>query len=236
MSNLPFGLGYGDVGKNHITEFPSIPLPINGPITNKERSLAVKYINFGKTVKDGPFYTGSMNLIIDQQENNKSGKRKSNIILDEDNTNDGIERYSDKYLKKRKIGISIDDHPYNLNLFPNELYNVMGINKRKLLAISKFNNADDVFTGTGLQDENIGLSMLAKLKELAEDVEDASAGDGSTKGTKTGEGDDDDLADDDFEEDEDEEDDDDYNAEKYFNNGDDDDYGDEEDPNEEAAF
>lgn len=33
----------------------------------------------------------------------------------------------------------------------------MGINKKKLLAISKFNNADDVFTGTGLQDENIGL-------------------------------------------------------------------------------
>nr|CAI6665738.1 ADM_HP1_G0043040.mRNA.1.CDS.1 [Saccharomyces cerevisiae] len=104
-------------------------------------------------------------MIIDQQENSKSGKRKPNIILDEDDTNDGIERYSDKYLKKRKIGISIDDHPYNLNLFPNELYNVMGINKKKLLAISKFNNADDVFTGTGLQDENIGLSMLAKLKE-----------------------------------------------------------------------
>lgn len=102
MSNLPFGLGYGDVGKNHITEFPSIPLPINGPITNKERSLAVKYINFGKTVKDGPFYTGSMSLIIDQQENSKSGKRKPNIILDEDDTNDGIERYSDKYLKKGK--------------------------------------------------------------------------------------------------------------------------------------
>ncbi|EIW07943.1 DNA-directed RNA polymerase III subunit C31 [Saccharomyces cerevisiae] len=236
MSNLPFGLGYGDVGKNHITEFPSIPLPINGPITNKERSLAVKYINFGKTVKDGPFYTGSMSLIIDQQENSKSGKRKPNIILDEDDTNDGIERYSDKFLKKRKIGISIDDHPYNLNLFPNELYNVMGINKKKLLAISKFNNADDVFTGTGLQDENIGLSMLAKLKELAEDVDDASTGDGAAKGSKTGEGEDDDLADDDFEEDEDEEDDDDYNAEKYFNNGDDDDYGDEEDPNEEAAF
>lgn len=78
--------------------------------------------------------------------------------------------------------------------------------------------------------------MLAKLKELAEDVDDASTGDGAAKGSKTGEGEDDDLADDDFEEDEDEEDDDDYNAEKYFNNGDDDDYGDEEDPNEEAAF
>lgn len=237
MSNLPFGLGYGDVGKNHITEFPSIPLPINGPITNKERSLAVKYINFAKTVKDGPFYTGSMNLIIDQERNSKSGKRKTNIILDEDDTNDGIERYSDKYLKKRKIGISIDDHPYNLNLFPNELYNVMGINKKKLLAISKFNNADNVFTGTGLQDENIGISMLAKLKELAEDADDATTGGATTKDTnKTGEGDDDDLADDDFEEDEDEEDDDDYNAEKYFNNGDEDDYGEEEETNEEAAF
>lgn len=112
----------------------------------------------------------------------------------------------------------------------------MGINKKKLLAISKFNNADDVFTGTGLQDENIGLSMLAKLKELAEDVDDASTGDGAAKGSKTGEGEDDDLADDDFEEDEDEEDDDDYNAEKYFNNGDDDDYGDEEDQMKRPPF
>lgn len=60
----------------------------------------------------------------------------------------------------------------------------MGINKKKLLAISKFNNADDVFTGTGLQDENIGLSMLAKLKELAEDVDDASTGDGAAKEVK----------------------------------------------------
>lgn len=243
MSNLPFGLGYGDVGKNHITEFPSIPLPINGPITNKERSLAIKYINFAKTVKDGPFYTGSMNLIIDQQDNKKnkksSGKRKNNIILDEDDSNDGIERYSDKYIKKRKIGVSVDDHPYNLNLFPNELYNVMGINKKKLLTISKFSNSDNVFTGTGLQDENIGLSMLAKLKELAEDADDATSttGGAATKeANKTGDGDDDELADDDFEEDEDEEDDDDYNAEKYFNNGDDDDYGEEEEATEEAAF
>ena len=143
---------------------------------------------------------------------------------------DGIERYSDRYLKKRKIGTSIDEHPYHLEVFPRELYNVMGIDKKKLLVISEFNNKDDIFTG-GKQDENAGLSMIEKWKQLAED-EDDDNDEENEKNKENGGGDED--VDEDFEEEED--DDDDYNAEKYFNDGDDDEYGDEDDMGDEPAF
>lgn len=219
--NLPFGLSYGDVGVNETTEFPSIPLPANNPNTGKERTVAVAYINFMKTVKDGPFYTGSMALSVD------SSDKKKKVLIDEDGVNDGIERYSDKYLKKRKIGASIDEHPYHLEIFPPELYQVMGINKKKLLALSNFNKRDDIFTGSGSKnDETEGLSMLEKLKELAEDDDEAANNENKEENNDVED------VDDDFD---DEDDDDDYNAEKYFDDGDDD-FGGEEEYADEPAF
>lgn len=228
--SLPFGLGFNDVGVNETTEFPSIPLPVNNPINPRERSLAVTYIKFGQTVKDGPFYTGSLSLAVDGgTEDDKSSKKKKQSLIEEEGHMDGIERYSDRYLKKRKIGTSIDEHPYHLEVFPRELYNVMGIDKKKLLVISEFNNKDDIFTG-GKQDENAGLTMIEKWKQLAEDDDDDN--DEENKSKENGGGDED--VDEDFEEEED--DDDDYNAEKYFNDGDDEEYGDEEEMGDEPAF
>lgn len=229
--SLPFGLGFNDVGVNETTEFPSIPLPVNNPINPRERSLAVTYIKFSQTVKDGPFYTGSLSLAVDggAEGDNKNSKRKKQSLIEEEGHMDGIERYSDRYLKKRKIGTSIDEHPYHLEVFPRELYNVMGIDKKKLLVISEFNNKDDIFTG-GKQDENAGLTMIEKWKQLAEDDDDDN--DEENKSKENGEGDED--VDEDFEEEED--DDDDYNAEKYFNDGDDEEYGDEEEVGDEPAF
>lgn len=214
--NLPFGLSYSDVGVNETTEHPSILLPVNGLITPKERSVAIMYINFLKTIKDGPFYTGAMALSVDG-----SGKQKR--LIDDDGVNDGIERYSDKYLKKRKIGVSIDEHPFHLEIFPSELYQVMGINKKKLLALSNFNKNDDIFTGSLSKDDDAeGLSMLEKLKELADDEDDVT--NAQAKDENEVEDQDDEF--------DDEDDDDDYNAEKYFDDGEDefdaeDDYGDE---------
>ena len=74
--NLPFGLNYSDVGINDNTELPSIPLPVNGIITGKERSTAIRYMNFVKTIKEGPFYTGSLSLSV-----NGSGKGLSLIHI-----------------------------------------------------------------------------------------------------------------------------------------------------------
>lgn len=232
MKNLPFGLGYADICSNDTTEFPNIPLPVNNPITSKERSLAVTYIKFGRTVRDGPFYAGSMSLAVDNSEcneisdsNSTNAKKKKRHLYEEEGRKDGVERYSDRYLKKRKIGASIDDHPYHLEVFPKELYSVLGINKKKLLTISKYDNTDNIFTGS-TQDESAGITLLEKLKELAEDED--NSGDENAEEKKE-----DDLGDEDFE---DEDDDDDYNAEKYFNDGDDEDYGDEDDYREEPAF
>lgn len=224
MRNLPFGLNYEDVKTYDTTDVPSIPLPVNNPITARERSLAVNYIKMGQTMKDGPFYTGSISLTMDNTEGNKKGKKKT--MVEEEGRKDGIERYSDRFLKKRKIGASIDDHPFLLEVFPKELYSIMGINKKKLLSISMFDNTDNIFTG-GAQDESTAMNMLEKLKALAEDEDE----DGQKEDQPRKE---DDVVDEDFEDDED--DDDDYNAEKYFNDGDDEEYGDEDDYGDEPAF
>lgn len=224
LKSLPFGLDYSDVSKYDTTDIPSIPLPVNNPISSKDRSLAVRYIKLGQVIRDGPFYTGAISLATDDSE--ADGRKGKKTLIEEEGRKDGIERYSDRFLKKRKIGASIDDHPFHLEVFPKELFNVMGINKKKLLSISKFDNTDNIFTG-GAQDENAAMNMLEKLKALAEDEDDEGGKD--EEGGKEEE-----ALDEDFEEDED--DDDDYNAEKYFNDGDDDEYGGEEDYGDEPAF
>lgn len=226
MRNLPFGLNYEDVKTYDSADVPSIPLPVNNPISTRERALAINYIKLEQTMRDGPFYTGSISLKVDNSEGNSEKKNKKKTMVEEEGRKDGIERYSDRFLKKRKIGASIDDHPFQLEVFPKELYSIMGINKKKLLSISTFDNTDNIFTG-GSQDESTAMNMLEKLKALAEDEDEDGQKD--EPGRK-----DDEVVDEDFEDDED--DDDDYNAEKYFNDGDDDEYGDEDDYGDEPAF
>ncbi|AGO13204.1 AaceriAFR056Wp [[Ashbya] aceris (nom. inval.)] len=223
FSNLPFGLSYSAVGNNESTEKPTIPLPVNNPINGNERSIAIKYINFLESVRDGPFYTGSMSLSMDETEDNK--KRKVKRLVDDGGNNDGIERYSDRYLKKRRIGTSVDEHPFSLEFFPKELYQVMGINKRKLLALSKFNKVDDIFTGTEQDDASV-IPLMEKLKELAENEDEGE----EFKDKNANEFEEE--LDDDFDDD----DDDDYNAEKYFDDGEDDYGGGDDDYGDEPAF
>ncbi|SCU87799.1 LAFA_0E08878g1_1 [Lachancea sp. 'fantastica'] len=214
--NLPFGLNYSDVGATESGELPSIPMPVNGLIMPRERATAIQYMNLVTAVREGPFYTGSMHLSVD-------GQGKDRKLVDEDGINDGVERYSDRYLKKRRIGVSIDEHPFHLEFFPDELFQVMGINKKKLLAISQLNKRTDVFTGSGGPDEDaVGLSMLEKLKNLADDEDDTANVENKEEPEDV---------DDEFDSDEDE----DYNAEKYFDDGDDD-AGEEDDYGDEPAF
>ncbi len=146
-----------------------------------------------------------------------NSKDKSEI--DEEGINDGIKRYSDRYIKKRKIGRSIDEHPYVIEFFPQELYKVMGVDdkkKKKLLSLSKLKNSKEVIDNL----EKDGNSILERLKGMAEEEENE----------KDEEPEPEENLDDEFEE----EDDDDYNAEKYFDDGED--FGDEDDYNDEAAF
>lgn len=186
-------------------------MPVNGDATKREKVIASHFINFQTTIKDGPFYTGS---------NLDDSKVKNEV--DEDGINDGLKRYSDRYLKKRKIGPSIDDHPYAIEFFPQELYKVMGVDdkkKKKLLSLSKLKNSKELLDK--LNNDDIGASMLEKLKEMAED-EDEKEEEPQPEFEEN--------LDDEFEED----DDDDYNAEKYFDDGED--FGDADDYNEEAEF
>lgn len=210
--NLPFGLDYQDVSGTMESEKPTIVLPVNGEMTNTEKVTASHLINFAATVRDGPFYAG------DSLEATTPARRE----VSEDGINDGLKRYSDRYVKKRTIGHSIDDHPYSIEFFPAELYKVMGVDdkkKKKLLQLSKLHNSQQVLDT--LNNDVIGTTILDKLKQMADDEDEKDEQDAADA---------EEHLDDEFEEEED----DDYNAEKYFDDGED--FGDEDDYNDEAAF
>lgn len=215
---LPFGLDYSDVGTNQTSDKPQISMPVNGIPMKFEKVFASHFISFQAEVKDGPFYTGSS---LDFE-----GSKVKKLEIDEDGINDGLKRYSDKYLKKRKIGRSIDEHPYNIEFFPQELYKVMGVDdkkKKKLLSISQLKNSSEVLQLIE-NDTNSKDMLLEKLKELESVAED------DTSATKNNDDANEVEDDDEFE---DEDDDDDYNAEKYFDDGDE--FGDEDDYNDQEA-
>lgn len=203
---LPFGLDYSDVlSQGQTTEKPQLELPVHGPLAPYELNAAKQALAFSKLMYDGPFYTGSPEL-----ENDREPAEK-------------IQRYSDKYKKVKKVGRSIDEYPYQLEFFPDELYSVMGITKKKKkLLLSSYKADGGLAQYVNADPEDQAQSMLEKLKSLAEDLD----ADPSVQNEEEVEEDD---FDDEFEED----DDDDYNAEKYFDGGDDD-MGD--DGDDEAAF
>jgi DNA-directed RNA polymerase III subunit RPC7 len=193
---------------------------VNGTSTNHEKVIASHFINFQTLIKDGPFYTGSK---LDLDNNTRSRDEVEHI----DGINDNLKRYSDRYLKKIKIGPSIDDHPYAIEFFPQELYKVMGVDekkKKKLLNISKLRNSKELLQS--LDSTEIAKSMSEKLQNIADDENDGT--DGNSKEAEVPEFEDND---DEFD---DEDDDDDYNAEKYFDDGED--LGDIDDYDDEAAF
>lgn len=214
---------------NRILKFP---LPVNGELNKIERQFAQQFLNYAKTMRDSSFYTGSFASLKNQV--TSEGKVKKRLKFDEsEGINDGIKRYSDRFRKKRKIGRSIDEHPYNLEFFPQELYSVMGVDKkkRKMLAISSYKAQSDNLDVSGLlqrNEQDKADEMLERLHSMAESLD--ANGNVINKDDKAEE--EEEAIDDEFEED----DDDDYNAERYFNDGDDDEYGDEDNGDDEAAF
>ncbi|ODQ79893.1 hypothetical protein BABINDRAFT_36879 [Babjeviella inositovora NRRL Y-12698] len=209
---LPFGLDFQDV-KENASDKSCLQLPINGPLNKLETNSARQYISLQKAVQEGPFYTGSLAIASgDQTLVDTSGFHKD----------DGIKRYSDKYRTKRKLGRSIDEHPYVVEFFPEELYQAMGINnkkKKKLLAKSSYK----IDGGLKLYTVEGDVNSLDKLKQMGDNLVD----DENDKEEDEAEVEED--IDDEFEED----DDDDYNAERYF---DDDNEVDDDDGGDEAAF
>lgn len=203
---LPFGLDYSDIlSQGETTERPTLELPVHGPLSQYEENVAKQSLAFMKLLYDGPFYTGTPKLKEAELE--------------------PIQRYSDRFKKRKKVSRSIDEYPYQLEFFPEELYSVMGISKqKKKLLLSSYKEDGGLKQFNVTEKEDSAESMLERLKSLAEDLDAAPA----ANQTEQEEPEEEDY-DDEFEED----DDDDYNAEKYFDGGDDD-LGD--DGDDEAAF
>lgn len=201
---LPFGLDYSDIlSQGQTTEKPVLELPVHGPMSVYEEEVAKQSLSFGRLLNDGPFYTGA-------PESNKTELEP-------------IQRYSDRFKKSKKVTRSIDEYPYQLEFFPEELYLVMGISKmKKKLLLSSYKADGGLRQFNNVENNDSAESMLEKLKSLAEDL-DADPAQAEQEEPEEED------HDDEFEED----DDDDYNAEKYFDGGDDD-FGD--DGDDEAAF
>lgn len=217
------GQSFIDDGKPS-EKYPRIAVPVQSHISQFERQIVNQFLALRETVKDGPLYVG-----------NSTDKGK--IVVEIEGLNDGIKRYSDRYIKKRKIGRSVDEHPYVVRFFPEELHSAMGISKKgsskkkKKMNISKFTrdliNAEKVVGGEGgegAEDKNRQQSVLDRINQAeAEGASDDDDGEQSED------------IDEDFEDDE--YGDDDYNAERYFDDGDDFGGGDDDDGDGgEAAF
>ncbi|KAK6460562.1 DNA-directed RNA polymerase III subunit, HMG-like protein [Scheffersomyces coipomensis] len=215
---LPFGLDYSDVlANNHETEKPQLVLPVHGSLNEYEILSSKQSIAFTQLMVDGPFYTGNVDINGD-----KKSPSQSNTAPD------GIARYSDRYKKVKKIGRSIEEHPYQLEFFPEELYSVMGISnkqKKKLLSLSSFksNGGLKEYSIDENSESDKAASMLERLKDMAEELDEEQDKDDDGEDLEE-------ELDDEFDEDED----DDYNAEKYFDDGEDD--GGNDAGNDEAAF
>ncbi|RCK58823.1 DNA-directed RNA polymerase III subunit RPC7 [Candida viswanathii] len=222
---LPFGLDYADIiSSTQEAEKPQLLLPINGDASEVEQIIAKQAINFSKIMSDGPFFTGNLDSIGGSSDN-KNGSASA----------DGIERYSDRYKKVQKIGRTIEEHPYQAQFFPAELYSVMGISnkdKKKILALSKFHSNGGL--REFLSNEQIeNMDEEAKVKAMQErmlSLANAAEGDEHKEDGAHHSGEEEEDVDDEFEDD----DDDDYNAEKYFDDGDDD--GGDDGGDDEAAF
>lgn len=167
-----------------------------------DRASAEAFQEARGRLQTGPWYTGQVGgkgYIVTEAVNGG----------DEDK-GDGIKRYTDRYLRRRRIGRSAEDFPFDPRFLPAELYKVVGLKPaetpgthsrlEKLPRVDRFTQLED---GEAIKKED---DNEENDEENEEEVEDE------------------------FEE----VDDDDYNAEKYFDDGDEE--GEADDGDNEAAY
>ncbi|KAI3403825.2 RPC31 [Candida oxycetoniae] len=226
---LPFGLEYSDIKQESeaTIEKPKYVLPVYGAPIFIEELAAKRSIAFAKLMSEGPFYTANLDNIklSTASKNAMAHSRKEKFIQDEIDNNihnvseDGIERYSDRYKKKKKVHRTIEDHPYQLQFFPEELYSVMGVSskqKRKLLSLSKFKSNGGLRQFVSEErKEIVDEDEKTKSKELTEQLFNQFGNDDDNKEDNKEEHSDSEDIDDEFEDEEDN----DYNAERYFDDG-----------------
>lgn len=165
--------------------YPEENIPAPHAPSEKERQIVAQFLTVRESIRDGPFFTGS------------TATRGRVAVEVENSINDGIKRYTDRYIKKRKIGASVEDHPYVLEFFPRDLHTAMGVSSRKKIDIAKFSS-----TLTDLKGADASFKeKLAQAENNNDDDDD---------------NDEDEVEDDHYSDEEEEND---YNAEQYFSDG-----------------
>ncbi|KAK9388151.1 DNA-directed RNA polymerase III, subunit Rpc31 [Lipomyces mesembrius] len=186
--------------------YPEFDLPTLANLTDLERRSVSQFLQYQQDVRDSAFYVTD---------------KKKGAVEYEGGINDGIKRYSDRYLKKRKVGKSVADHPYIIEFFPQELHSALGVKSSNFTAKPKRQRLDLAQFRESLEQEGEeeaeghGVSTAARPDAGVENDEDDE---NERNDEEDEEDEDEDEDEDEFEEDEDG----DYNAERYFDDGEED--------------
>lgn len=244
MFNL--GLEYSDLKEIKLQSElnKTMIVPLNGPLNRHEIDTVNNVLNIQEVIKELLFYTGS--ALSDG-----NGKEKVDTSTIGGIYNDGIKRYSDKYVKKKDSNDEkrkLTDYPFNSDFMPSELKLVIKGSSSKRLMLCKLNNGnakrryvgksgdvDEDNSTENLTEEELTKMALERLRNIVDIEEENGTGASGANGNGANNNLEEEMDDEDDEFDDDD-DDDDYNAEKYFDDGDDfggEDFGGDDD---EAAF
>ncbi|EER27299.1 hypothetical protein D8B26_006652 [Coccidioides posadasii str. Silveira] len=207
--------------------FPKYKVPRAKPLTPLEDSQVDYYRKLREAIHDGPFY-----VVLSGPPSYGKGGQPLRAQFD---PFQGMATYGQRYLKKARTLPKLSAVPFEMNLFPKELWSTLD---PKFVGLpggmgSGFGALSRVGQKRGFEDDEEEEAVDAARKRRAVDEEGDEGSDVDRRGgtddeavlEDEGEGEEE-IVDDDFEEDE-EDMGGDYNAEQYFDAGDEvDDYGD----------
>lgn len=187
--------------------FPSYRPTLPAPLSNAEKAQVAAFFSFRTRIHEGPFYTkvGSDARIE---------KRSLNSSAATFDPFEGMPRYSQKYMKKRRRLPKLSARPYILKYFPKELWSTLDPKNHKPSSSTRLPSINGV---------RKKVPNTTKRKAVPETTAAEASGDEEEGLTVERDPDEeamDEPKDDDF--DEDDEDGGDYNAEQYFDDGGDD--------------
>ncbi|KAL4980177.1 DNA-directed RNA polymerase III subunit Rpc31-domain-containing protein [Aspergillus desertorum] len=195
--------------------FPKYHIPRPRPLSAREQTQVDLYRTLRERFHDGPYYSI---LGVSAGVAGYTGSSKANF-----DPFNGMQSYSGKYQKKKRLVPKIQGRPYVMKFFPRELWTTIQPNYKPDGILDGY-VPQTLRTGTkrGFEEDDEDEDASKRQRENGEEGEDLENG-GILDDEEDQEGEEE-IVDDDFEDDDDEMGGD-YNAEQYFDGGDDE-YGD----------
>ncbi|RDW78731.1 uncharacterized protein DSM5745_05583 [Aspergillus mulundensis] len=196
--------------------FPKYTIPRPRPLSTREQTQVDLYRTLRERFHDGPYYSI---LGVSAGAAGYTGNSKTNF-----DPFNGMQSYSGKYQKKKRLVPKVQGRPYVMKFFPRELWTTIQPNyKPDGFMDGYLPQSLQASAKRGFEEEDEDEEASKRRRENGEDGEDEGEG-GNILDEDEDEAGEEELVDDDFEDDDDDMGGD-YNAEQYFDGGDDE-YGD----------